>query len=227
MARIYKDRIECDKSDPIIRIRSPAQVKYWTERAAAYRGMTLEELINELLYDRFHMISTGNNQYMKHNTLERVERRHYCSLRMAVANSKKRDAKLKDLATQKEKQRTAKSHQYRLPGIDWESYRKLRQDNIRRLLEDELELNTHLLPSVRQGKTPQELVAEAEKIQVWGSRGNTGGRRGYKNTSLHPGRVTEIHKLDAILPIYIDDGSQVPEGEPEIVDPIAEALGRR
>lgn len=234
MARIYKDRIECDKSDPIIRIRSPSLVKYWAERAAVTRGMTLEELINELLFDRFHMIKGPDGKFKQHNHLERVERRHLVTQRMALTNTKKRDLKLRDMAQKQIKadvalvcaRYKAKKKGAPLPGIDWEAFRKLRQDNIRRLLEDELQLSQHLLPTVREGKSPQELADEAEKHLIWNQKGSTGGRKHIARGSKK-GKVEQVHRLDTILPEYIDDGSQVPTDEPEIVDPIAAALKRQ
>lgn len=123
MAIIYDDHIKCDKSDPWLKVRSPALLIAWVTEAAKFRGISLEELVNETLYDSFGRLESKTGVFCVLKPREKAARRTLtrkrCTARRNLRIAKDRAFKPVQLTNE----------------VDWTLYEQLRKANLRKLEE--------------------------------------------------------------------------------------------
>lgn len=201
MAEIRDDHIKCDKSDPWLKIRSPVELIAWTQEAAAYRGISMEELINEVLYDHFGKTKNGRGVLTTLHEHERKYRRRLAYYRYVRRTQKHkggvRKSDFSEFLTSKKQ-------------VDWSKYEELRKANLKLLEAQEYEAK--LVKKLRTTAELEALRVELESrgiiragIEVGGVNVFLRPTRSKKNPDGTKGRMETVglqqtHKTKAVLP---------------------------
>ena len=146
MAEIFNDHIKCDKTDPWLKIRIPARLLYWVDEAAEVRGISTEELVNELLYDYYGKRQNTKGEYRVLNPVERKQRRQLTVNRYVARTNIMSRQGIKQLTPAFE------------GDLDWQAYEVLRAANLKLLEEQDFE--------TRRRIAKHRTAAEVEALNV-------------------------------------------------------------
>jgi len=160
MARVLNDLILYSTSDPVLKISVPANLKNWIQEAAAYRETTVQQMIADMLFDRFHHVQDVTGQYRKLNNLEKTLRTHsfWRNQDAKCRAREKAKVKLKPIPLTAQAKAANKQH-------TWAAYTKLRAANIRLLEQQEFAL-ARRVPALR--RTSAELEELSAKLDARG-----------------------------------------------------------
>jgi len=193
MAHILNDRIVCDKSDPVLKIRLPPELLKWIIEDADFRGTSVQDMLCELLFDRFYRVLDTRGHLQVLNPLERKLRAEMRYRRQDDEYRYKRESAAS--RAMPEELRTYKKPS-KGPGIDWAEYTALRATNIQVLELEEYAVHRRVKSKVRTRAEVEEVSKRmaargivANSISIRGksidlrSRGTGAGR-------LPPSEVT-------------------------------------
>lgn len=151
MAEIRDDHIKCDKTDPWFKIRMPERLIYWVDEAAEFRGISTEELVNELLYDYYGRTLDTNGEYRKLHAAELKRRRQISVNRYVARQNEARKIGIK------------RKTPYFGNDVDWKAYEALRAANLRLLEEQDFDTRRRTAKHLNAGETEALSVALAAK----------------------------------------------------------------
>lgn len=200
MAIVFEDHIQCDDSDPILAIRMPQDLLDWVEDSANIRGISIEELVNETLFDHFchrsgSKLGNGGRGSLKLNPRE---------LRLREDLRKFRYVRLQALPRKKLNTLVDK--------FDWDKFYEIRKHNIAALeldgykpkrvqLYDPQDIEELRIELEKRGIKRDQISLDGLRIKL--SRGST-PKYGKDKTPL-PGA------LDPSQPCYPPKGAPVPK----------------